>query len=1260
MRTMASMRTVVVRSLTGLAAAALLVGVLQPANAEEAGGDLPAWDDRTGRLDPAAFAEPPTTSRPHAFWFWNGELTEAELDRQLDEMQAGGVEEFFIHPRQGLGGEFGKSENDYYLSTDYFDKVEHVVEQADDRGMKAWLYDDLNWPSGFAGGRTVRGGEVDGRTVEANPTYVPWYLTPVAADVAGGATYDEPVAAEDRPGPVDDELVAAMAYRKSASGSCRTNGEARGVALDGESARELTPEDGRLTWTAPAGDWCVLQLVQRPLLNYSPDHEPEELYVDMLNPAVTEKFIDVTHEVYADRVGEHFGDTIPGIFNDEPGFYNNFPDGRGGADSRGSVAWTPGFRDYLEDNAGYDLTRDLAALWYDTGAATTKVRVDYHDALTDRYNEAHTVPLARWAEDHDIALISNPLVEEDLGSHRLIEGGSWFEMQREYHLPGMDLISGLDTSAITPKLNSSVAHLFQRERNLSESFGAFGWDLTVEEMRRTVAWQAAGGVDLIDNHAFYYSTEGDRAHESPPSEFFQNLFWPRFGEYADYVGRLTEPARGATPVNPVGVLYPSSSVMASGTPWDVRGFAGNGPSLGPVDASWKATSNALLQAQLDFDYLDELALAGDEDLGVDLEVSDGDVVLGDQRWQTLVMPRTDVLSLEALATIERAVRTGGTVVAVDGLPTREAEGRDAQLRSRLQALFGTDPADPSESRAPHGSGGLAVFLPDRGDLAEVVRERITPGVTMRPATSALRIRQVRRGGDQAFLVVNTSDDEVRTTADFDATGVPELWDLDTGERRVAPIHQRKEASTEVDLDLEPYEAVWVMFRPGANVPGRTPHLTATNAAEVEEVAARDGAVRTTLVAEKPGPLYAVGRLGDREYSAQTTVTDPLEPIALDGDWEFRFDTDGASPVQRPLRSWTDLDPRFSGSGVYTREVEVPEAFLAENRRIRLDLGDVRELASVSINGDQPTPLDARPYVVDVTDRLRPGDNTVEVTVTNTQANEIQNSNRASGLLGPVSLRPVNVVSLDLQQGAGVTSYDLTVDPARTTVLPGGTGAVTARIDAVAPGRLAGTLTAQAPDGWTVEPANTSVELESSGRRVTKEVPIRVTAPEEATEGAYDVTVTFAADGGEPITRTVAVRVANAFATWGFETDGDPEGWTAGNQVSDLTTAGGALRFSATGGDPYVVGPNVDIDLADGAVVEITMQSSVAGSGQLFWATTDGGFAEGRSGRFETLAGTSTYRVSLPAGAARLQQLRLDPLTGPGELAIASIRVLPGG
>ncbi|MPZ96184.1 MAG: hypothetical protein GEU96_15050 [Propionibacteriales bacterium] len=1239
-----------------LAAGVVAAAIVAPVNAVLDKGN-PDWDDRTGALDAGAFAEPPSTSRPHAFWFWNGELTEAELSRQLDEMQGNGVEEFFIHPRQGLGGEFGETENDYYLSTDYFDKVGFVLEEARRQGMKAWLYDDLNWPSGFAGGRTVRGGVVDGRQVGADPTFVPWYLTPVAHDVAGGTTYDAPVSAVDRDGPVDDELVAAVAYRKTGTDSCVTDGQARGVALDGASAVEVRSQDGRLRWEAPGGDWCLLEMVQRPLLNYHPDLEPDEPYVDMLNPDVTQKFIDITHETYAGRFGEHFGSTIQGIFNDEPGFYNNFPDNRGGQDSRGSVAWTPGFRDYLTDNAGHDVTVDLAALWYDTGVDTTRTRVDYHDALSDRYNEAHTEPLADWAEDHDIALISNPLVEEDLGSHRLIEGGSWFEMSKHYQLPGMDLISGLNTGAITPKLNSSVAHLFQRPRNLAETFGAFGWDLTMEEMKRTVAWEAAGGVDLIDNHAFYYSIEGGRAFESQPSEFFQNLFWPRFDEYAQLVGRLMEPARGATPVNPVGVLYPSSSVMATGTPWDVRGFAGNGSALGPVDTSWKATSNALLGAQLDFDYLDELALAGDEDLDVDLQVSDGDLALGKQRWEALVLPRTTVLSLAAVRTMERLAASGGTVVAVDGLATREASGRDAELESRLRDLFGTDPEAPTESRKQHGDG-LAAFLGDRGDLAPLLRERVEPGVTLTPDNQSVRVRHVRRAADDAYLMVNLSGDRVRTRAVLDGQGAPEIWDPETGETRKAPVWARRGRHTEVGLDLEPFGVQWVVFRRSSGSGIQTPHLTATNADSVESVREVGDGLTATVTVDEPGDVYALGAFDGRSYGAQTSVDGLPGPVDLDGDWGFAFD--GGETTQRPLGSWTDLDPRYSGLATYTKSFEVPASLLADGQRVRLDLGDVNELAAVSVNGEPAEHLDWSPYVLDVTDRLTPGTNTVEVTVTNTQTNEIEGNARASGLLGPVRLTTARELELSLAEDADVFAYEFSVSPDRVAVQPGASASLTTTLEGVAPGELGGEVTVAVPDGWAV-PSSLRLAARSDGDPVTVHEQVEVAAPADAAEGTYPVTVTFAGDDGRSVEHTVQVTVANAFAAWEFDIDGDTEGWGSGNQVSTPVAAGGRLSFEATGGDPYIVGPQVDIPLSGGVTVEVVMATSTAASGQLFWATTEGGFSEGRSGRFDVVAGDpQTYRIPIPATGASLRQLRLDPLTGTGEVSIDAIRVLPSG
>jgi hypothetical protein len=1422
------------RTPRGLMVAALMAIAGASGSASASASTTPPGSPAPERaFSPASFAAPTSPDRPNAFWFWNGRLTEDELERQLHVMRAEGVEEFFIHPRQGLGGVFGQSENAYYLSRDYFDKVGFVLDRARALGMHAWLYDDLNWPSGYAGGRVLEGGDVDGHEVAGDPDLIARYLQVRAREVAGGATYEEdvpdggvegwsiedgelltaggdvgltkagadwtdyrmdvtatvddvaagwvlrardarnliminltstsennpeaassfgvhvrenggyrllrrvPAGTEIRDGqeyristeiegstlrlsldgsPVatitdpafgalsagrvgfrsdgqggerarfddlrvtalgdgrelfaDDfsgdlsrydatiadrpELVAVVAVPLQ-SGRCATSaGRPGGGRLDGDGALELTGrvQDGRLRWDAPAGDWCLLWLEQQRLVNYHPDLEPENRYVDMLNPEATRRFIEITHESYAKRFGADFGGLIRGIFNDEPGFYNNFPDGRGGADSRGSVPWTPGFRDFLEREAGAGAIERLPALWYDAGAGTAAARVDYYDALQDRYTQAHTKPLADWAAAHRISLISNPLVEESLGDHKLIEGGDWFEMSREYQIPGMDLISGLNVDAVTPKLNSSVAHAFDRGRNLAESFGAFGWDLTLEEMKRGIAWEASAGVDLTDNHAFYYSIEGQRAFESQPSEFFQNVFWPHFRRYADLVGRLNGPARGSTPVNRVGVLYPSTTILAEGTPDDNRGFAGNGPALGPVNASWTGVSSSLLRGQLDFDYVNERQLAGDPDLGEGIRARGGELAVHENRWRTLVWPRTTTLQLEALEEIERFVRGGGSLVAVEALPTKEAEGRDGALRERLQALFGTDPAAPEASDRRVGAG-RAVFLPARDAVASTVRELEAPDVRLSPATGDVRVRHVRRGNEHAYLLTNTAGRLVRTEASLATAGAPELWFPETGRTGRAPVYRPDGGRTVVPLALEPYESVWVVFRDHR---GDEPHATASNA-EIESVRPDGDGVAVTAVARRAGTHYVAAERGGRPFGGEFTVGDPLEPLALGGDWEFRFEREGAATVTRPLGSWTALDPRYSGRGRYTKRFTVPEGFLADGRRIELDLGSVEEIAEVRLNGRDAGTRVWAPYRLDVTDDLREGENTLEVVVTNTQANEIENRPLASGLLGPVTLRPERVVDLRLERGAGAQGLDASVMPASSTVVPGGEQQLTVTLDGYSSGTISGTLRAEAPAGWSAEPASQQFEIRSDGAPASIERAVTVHVPDDAADGDQQVTLTAETPDGRRATAVATVRVARPITAWEFATDGNAEGWRPANQLEPFTIAGGVLSTRATGGDPYMVRDGLSLDATRDLVVEITMTTSTGGGGQLFWAGPAGGYAEARSTRFTVEGGgRRVYRVALPAQGGAVTSLRIDPLTGPGDIAIDAIRV----
>ena len=103
----------------------------------------PAFD-RPAHFNPELFQEPESIDRGAPFWSWNGRLDRTRLLRQLavyEEMGLGGAH---LHPRTGLATP--------YLGAEFLDHVRAMADEADRRGLHAWLYDEHRWPSGFAGG----------------------------------------------------------------------------------------------------------------------------------------------------------------------------------------------------------------------------------------------------------------------------------------------------------------------------------------------------------------------------------------------------------------------------------------------------------------------------------------------------------------------------------------------------------------------------------------------------------------------------------------------------------------------------------------------------------------------------------------------------------------------------------------------------------------------------------------------------------------------------------------------------------------------------------------------------------------------------------------------------------------------------------------------------------------------------------------------------------------------------------------------------
>jgi hypothetical protein len=142
------------------------------------------------------------------------------------------------------------------------------------------------------------------------------------------------------------------------------------------------------------------------------------------------------------------------------------------------------------------------------------------------------------------------------------------------------------------KCSSSAAAHAGRRRNANECCGAYGHELTWEEMQWLARWCFVRGVNLLYPHAFYYSLRGPRRDERPPDVGPNAPWWPRYGEYADACRRLAWLNTDSRHVCELAILGESDRLP------------------------WRA-ARACFRAQRDFNYLEERDLS--DRAGIDEE-----------------------------------------------------------------------------------------------------------------------------------------------------------------------------------------------------------------------------------------------------------------------------------------------------------------------------------------------------------------------------------------------------------------------------------------------------------------------------------------------------------------------------------------------------------------------------------------------------------------------------------------------------------------
>jgi hypothetical protein len=376
-----------------------------------------------------------------------------------------------------------------------------------------------------------------------------------------------------------------------------------------------------------------------------------------------------------------------------------------------------------------------------------------------------------------------------------------------------------------------------------------------------------------------------------------------------------------------------------------------------------------------FDYVNADALIHK------LSVIDGQLATeSGMRYHLLALdPHSQHMSLPVLRKVRDLVRSGALVAGPKPTDTPSLSDDPQEFQRIVDELWGSGAGEKTYGK------GRVYASPVSADVMRTIQ--IDPDFEYaKPQgdTQVLFVHRKLTDGD-LYYVDNRQDKNQDVEATFRVTGKEaELWHADSG--LIEPVSFRiADGRTTVPLHLEPWGTVFVVFRKPAKTSSRTlPQLTNSTIATVE------------------------------------------------GPWDLSFQADRGAPAKitlEKLASWSDNADEgvkyFSGTGTYTKTIQAPPDWFRSGAHLLLDLGEVKNLAEVFINGKSLGTVWKTPYRIDVTDRLKQGANSVEIRVTNPWVNRIigdRQSNAAksftftspkfykadsrlvpSGLLGPVQI-----------------------------------------------------------------------------------------------------------------------------------------------------------------------------------------------------------------------------------------------------------------
>ncbi|AUZ36428.1 glycoside hydrolase [Arthrobacter sp. PGP41] len=710
-------------------------------------------------------------------------------------------------------------------------------------------------------------------------------------------------------------------------------------ALDGgpsPTSDAITPEDvidvtshlladGTLDWKPEKGEWTILRF------GYS-------LTGHLNAPAPVDATGLEVDKLDAGLVTEYFEHYL-GFFEDALGSESVGTKGVSAllSDSieSGLQNWTGAMRREFRERRGYDLLPWLPAvtgILVGTAQQSDAVLWDLRRTISELLAENHYGTIARIARERGMAYYAEALEDHrpqlgddlEMRSHADVPMGAMWCFEPESG-PQPTYVADLRGAA-------SVAHVYGKAATGAESMSAFGkpFTYTPRKLKPIVDMEFVLGVNLINIHTSPHQPDavpkpGITLSPYLGQSFSRNETWAHAARpWLDYMARCSHLLQQGTYAADVAYFY--------GEEAPVTGVFGDVPPEVPEGHGF------------DFINLDGLLNH------VTVTPDGGLLTTGGTRYRLLYLGGTSHrMTLTAVRRITELLDAGATVAGwrPESTPSR---GDDADVWTAAVEKLWAGRAGLVDLAGVPASDGVATALATLG---------VDPDWTMLASEdSNLPVIHRHLDGADLYFVSNQRERREKVRATFrDGAAAAELWDPVEVSRSAVEL-QVDTGRTAVDLQLEPFGSVFILLR----------HAGTGNAG---------GTAPLGSGLHRPAGLE----------------------VPLDGPWEVTFDGEGQSPSGFTLtapapwsgRGSNDHAPDvkyFSGTATYRHTFTAEPALREGDKSVVLDLGDVRDLAEVRLNGRDVRTLWTYPFRVDVTDSISTGANVLEIAVTNSWWNRL--------------------------------------------------------------------------------------------------------------------------------------------------------------------------------------------------------------------------------------------------------------------------------